>query len=347
MRNLLRSPKKYNFGRMIMDCRQTGNTKGAKQLFDLLKKGKLPFTANVIDCTQLVQTFGNGQKFREAVDVLDFMDKKKIELDRAAFLALLKACSKDGSYLELGKQLHTRINKSDFALDNSIQTSLLNMYFKCNDMEGAQTLFSQLQKQGKPSLFNWTTMIAGFSQNRPKEALRLFDEMKNSRVEPDPVTWTSLVNACSNLGDLTKAKEIHHQIEKKNPFMTDSLQTGIVSMYGKCGSLEDAKMAFSKFQKKNSRLNASVWTALIVALAQNGKSNEAFDLFEQMKREGISPTVYTWTSLIMICNDIDLGRQIHMDIVKSGIVPDTTLYNTLLNMYGKYGKLEEARKTVF
>lgn len=47
------------------------------------------------------------------------------------------------------------------------------------------------------------------------EALGLFSEMRKSYVEPDAITCTSVLAACSQLAALDKGKEIHNLIMEK------------------------------------------------------------------------------------------------------------------------------------
>ena len=45
------------------------------------------------------------------------------------------------------------------------------------------------------------SMISGYGQNgNGKEAIELFNQMENEKIQPDSITFVSLLNACSHSG---------------------------------------------------------------------------------------------------------------------------------------------------
>ncbi len=57
-----------------------------------------------------------------------------------------------------------------------------------------------------------------------------------------------------------------------------------------------------------------------------------------MKQRGLKPDDVTFTCLLTACadvSDLSRGKQVHQDIVNSGIQPTLTLQNSLINMHGR------------
>jgi pentatricopeptide repeat protein len=86
----------------------------------------------------LIRTLVDGRQFKEALQVLDFMDRYNLQPNANIYIFLLKACSniKD---LEFGKRVHTRIQRGGLELTLPLQNSLLNMYIRCKDKSGIST----------------------------------------------------------------------------------------------------------------------------------------------------------------------------------------------------------------
>ncbi|MCO5579650.1 hypothetical protein L7F22_033507 [Adiantum nelumboides] len=94
--------------------------------------------------------------------------------------------------------------------------------------------------------------------------------------------------------------------------------------------------------------DAISWNALIVGYARQGQCKEALGCFNQMRSEGLSPDEVTYACILKVCGsmqEIDLGKQIHDEIVSQGLLnKDTVLGTALVDMYAKCGVLLKAQK---
>ncbi|KAK3002108.1 hypothetical protein RJ639_021717 [Escallonia herrerae] len=85
--------------------------------------------------------------------------------------------------------------------------SLITGYARLGDVESVEFLFGEMPTK---DLILWTTMINCYCQNKKyKEALSVFNEMKNDRTNPDEVTMATVISACAHLGVLDLGKDIH------------------------------------------------------------------------------------------------------------------------------------------
>src|SRR6185503_9030545 len=115
----------------------------------------------------------------------------------------------------------------------------------------------------------------------------------------------------------------------------------LINMYSKCGSLNDAISIFKGMKSKD----IITWNAMISAYGKNGNYNESINLFHQMQKEGIQPDSITYICILSTCADsltLNFGKEIHSQIINSGIEMDITLQTALINMYSKCGSLSDA-----
>ncbi|KAH7433132.1 hypothetical protein KP509_07G055500 [Ceratopteris richardii] len=90
------------------------------------------------------------------------------------------------------------------------------------------------------------------------------------------------------------------------------------------------------------------WTFLITSYAQLGHGQDAFLLFNQMLHEGVLPDEHIFTNVISACGcelDPIQGTQHHARVVGSGFDESIVVGNALVNLYGKCGRLLDARST--
>eukprot|EP01018_Ginkgo_biloba_P021393 Gb_16101 [translate_table: standard] len=173
-------------------------------------------------------------------------------------------------------------------------------------------------------------------QGRLKEALRVFHRMKQSL---DNSTYVSLLRGCTRKKSLSDGKRVLAHINERG-FMPDKLlRNTIVNMYAKCGSLGDARIVFNQMPERD----VFSWTVMIAAYAKQGFAKEASTLFHQMQRAGIQPNQFTFASVLSACADLEAVKDVHEKISRSGFQSDAFVGSALVDMYGKYGSIEDAR----
>lgn len=86
------------------------------------------------------------------------------------------------------------------------------------------------------------------------------------------------------------------------------------------------------------------WTVLIKGYRSAGKFDEALITFEQMQYAGVIPNHVTMVNALAACADfgaLEMGVWIHDFIRRSKWELDVILGTSLINMYGRCGRIEE------
>eukprot|EP01018_Ginkgo_biloba_P026788 Gb_37509 [translate_table: standard] len=170
---------------------------------------------------------------------------------------------------------------------------------------------------------------------------------ENSLRRKDSVSYTTLVNnfatlfqACTNIKEM---KQVHAHMFRSGIVRNIYLETKLVILYSNCGSMDDARLVFDKMCKRNLFL----WNIIIKGYARNGFSAEALELYYRMQEEGLQPNKFTFPYVLKACASllaIEKGKDIHDDIIRSGVESDVFVSAALINMYGKCGIIEIARQ---
>ena len=134
------------------------------------------------------------------------MQEQGLLFDGITFVCLLKAiCNTEA--LETGKRIHAQMLRLNGIETNDviISTAFIDMYSKCGNMSYAQEIFNNMYTKDH---ILWTALLTGYSQQGKSEhVFHLFDTMKTAGVQPNAVTFLSLLNACSHSGLIDKAYE--------------------------------------------------------------------------------------------------------------------------------------------
>jgi pentatricopeptide repeat protein len=159
-----------------------------------------------------------------------------------------------------------------------VQTGLLNLYARCEEVALARTVFDGMAGGGR-NLVAWSAMIGGYSRvGMVNQALGLFREMQAAGVEPDEVTMVSVISACAKAGALDLGRWVHAYIDRKGITVDLELSTALIDMYAKCGFIERAREVFDVMVERDTK----AWSAMIVGLAIHGLAEDALGLFSTM-----------------------------------------------------------------
>uniref|UniRef100_A0A7N0UQE5 Pentatricopeptide repeat-containing protein n=1 Tax=Kalanchoe fedtschenkoi TaxID=63787 RepID=A0A7N0UQE5_KALFE len=162
------------------------------------------------------------------------------------------------------------------------------------------------------------------------------------QIEARPLI--ALLKDCAENGWLEETKAVHGLVTKSQ-FVRDGdyvvLLNHLVQAYSKCSDFEAACEVFGRMVKKN----IFSWTLMIVGSTENGCFLDGFGYFCQMLDRGVLPDAFVCSSVIQSCIGLDsirLGEMVHAHVVVTGFTSHDFVSSSLLNMYAKLGKLEDA-----
>jgi pentatricopeptide repeat protein len=245
----------------------------------------------------------------EALNIYKSMKKAGFPPDQSTLTSVLRACT-GLALLELGRQVHVHILKFD--RDLILNNALLDMYCKCGSMEDANFVFTRMLEK---DVISWSTMIAGLAQNGfSREALKLFQSMKDSGVKPNYITILGVLFACSH-----------------------------------AGLVEDGWYYFQSMKKLfGINPGREHYGCIIDLLGRAGKLDQAIKLIHQMECE---PDAVTWRTLLGACRvhqNVDLAIHAAKQIVKLD-PEDAGTYILLSNVYANsqmWDDVTEVRRTM-
>ncbi|XLR38969.1 hypothetical protein HN51_026128 [Arachis hypogaea] len=253
--------------------------------------------------------------------------------------SIVMACSRSARLLE-GKFVYGYIIRNNIQPDIFINTSLMDLYFKCGKVRSAEAIFKLIPKTNAVS---WNVMISGYmTAGKFFEAYDVFSDMRQAHVEADAITFTSVLAACSQLAALEKGKEVHKLIIERNLEDNVVVMGALLDMYAKCGAVDEA---FGIFRILPERDLVS-WTSMITAYGSHGRAHEALKLFADMLQRNVKPDRVTFLAILSACSHaglVDEGCYYFNEMINVyGIMPRVEHYSCLIDLLGRAGRLNEA-----
>ncbi|XP_054799478.1 pentatricopeptide repeat-containing protein At5g27110 [Prosopis cineraria] len=253
--------------------------------------------------------------------------------------SIIMACSRSAR-LHDGTLIHGYIIRNRIQPDIFINSSLMDLYFKCGRVKSAENVFTTIPKT---SSVPWNVMISGYvTAGMYFEALCIFSQMKEAYVEPDAITFTSVLASCSQLAALEKGKEIHNLIIEKKLKNNEVVMGALLDMYAKCGAVDEAFSVFKCLPEGD----LVSWTSMITACGSHGRVLEALELFAEMKRFNVKPDRVAFLAILSACSHagmVDEGFSLFNQMINVyGIRPRVEHYSCVIDLLGRAGRLHEA-----
>lgn len=276
-----------------------GFVDSAYLIFDNLRQ------RSIVAWNSMICGFSQNGYSVEAIGIFDHMYLNCLEVNEVTFLSVIQACSQIG-YLEKGKWAHHKVIIYGLKKDVYIDTALLDMYAKCGDLRTAQGVFNSMSER---SIVSWSAMIAGYGMHgRINAAISLFNQMLESGIKPNDVTFMNILSAC-----------------------------------GHAGSVEEGRLYFSLMKDFGIEPNTEHFSCIVDLLSRAGDLDGAYEIIKSMP---LLVDASIWGALLNGCRihrRMDIFENIQRDI--SDISTDDTGYYTLLsNIYAEGGNWDEFGK---
>ncbi|XP_064942328.1 pentatricopeptide repeat-containing protein At1g28690, mitochondrial-like [Musa acuminata AAA Group] len=272
-----------------------------------------------------------------------------------------------------GQALHAQIIKFDLQANTNLSIKLLILYLKCGSLVHARNVFDRMPRR---TLSAYNYMIAGyFREGRSEETLDLVRKLSFSSEKPDGFTLSMALKLLAGLASCRFPRQVHTQIVRLGIDSDEVVFAALIDSYVKNGNLGYARSVYDAMSVSNLVCS----TALIVGYMNQrafGKAEEIFqnitekdvvvfnamiegyskeleaatssiEVYKMMQRLNYRPTISTFVSVIGACSllsALDVGQQIHGQMIKMEIFSHVKCGSALLDMYSKCGEVEDARK---
>ncbi|KAI3463902.1 hypothetical protein Pfo_020565 [Paulownia fortunei] len=218
----------------------------------------------------------NGN-FEDACNYFWVMRREGIMPDEASFSTVLSAAAGIAA-LDQGSLIHNQIIKTGFGGNTCVASSLITMYAKCGSLVDARWAFAENEAH---NVISWTAMLSAFQQHGcAYQVIKLFDNMLRAGVEPDYITFVSVLSACGHTGRVDDGFSYFHLMSQRynmNPGLEH--YACMVDLLGRAGRLHDAKRFVETMPIEP---DVSVWGALLGACRKYGNLDLGKEVAERL-----------------------------------------------------------------
>lgn len=195
---------------------------------------------NVVSWSAMIGCYAKNNRPFEALELFHGMMEEVHDNfpNSVTMVSVLQACAAL-SALGQGKVLHAYILRKGLNSIISVVNALVTMYAKCGSLEAACRVFHRMSRK---DIVSWNSMISGYGiHGFGREAIQLFEELTDAGVEPNIITFVSVLGACSHVGLVEEGKSFFESMVRKyNIIPSVEHYACMVDLLGRAGQLDEA-----------------------------------------------------------------------------------------------------------
>ncbi|KAF7145426.1 hypothetical protein RHSIM_Rhsim04G0102600 [Rhododendron simsii] len=353
------APNCATYTTLIDGLCKSGKTEDALRLFDeMTLRGIQP---NRITYTAILSGLCQAKRADEAGRLFNTMISSGCSPDQITYYALLDGFCKLGEF-DKAFTLSRFLKKDGCVLGIKAYSSLIDGLFRARMFKEAHELFQKMSEENiTPDLILYTIMIRGLSDaGRVKDAWNLLRLMTERGVAPDTYCYNTLIKGFCDMGLLAKAKSLKLEISKHDCFPDTFTHTILICGMCKNGLVGEAREIFNEMEKVGCLPSVVTFNALIDGLCKVGELEEAHLLFYKME-VGRNPSLFLrlsqgqnrvldsaslQTMVERLCDSGALLKAYKLlkQLADSGVLPNISTYNILINCFSKAGNINGAFK---
>mmetsp|Transcript_116686 Transcript_116686/g.232635 ORF Transcript_116686/g.232635 Transcript_116686/m.232635 type:complete len:1034 (-) Transcript_116686:63-3164(-) len=180
--------------------------------------------------------------------------------------------------------------------------TLIDACTRSGEMAQVPQLLESMASDGlEPNTVTYSTIIKGYClENRLDKAMELLHDMKqSSRYRPDEITYNTLIDGCARYGHYDRGMAVLAEMQEMGVRPSNFTLSVLAKLATRSRRPERAFELCEDLSKRYGiRLNVQVYNNLVHACTANQDLQRGLKLLEQMQREGVRPDGRTFTLLL-------------------------------------------------
>lgn len=211
------------------DCGEIGF---ARKVFDEMSD------RDVVSWSSMIAAYVGSNTPLESLNVFQEMRVDNVQPNSVTLVSLLSACTKMIN-LCAGESIHSYIIRNHIEMSVELGTALFEMYSKCGQIEKALLVFDLMPEK---NLQSCTIMISALANHgREKDAISLFNRLENMGVQPDSLSFSVILSACSHMGLVYEGKMYFDKMVRLYNIKPTVEHYGcMVDLLGRAGLIQEA-----------------------------------------------------------------------------------------------------------
>lgn len=288
-----------------------------------------------LDLVAKVRGINSTEKF--------FEDMPSSMADHSTYSALLNSYVQN-NLSDKAEALMEKMLKCSFVRNPLPYNHMISLYLSNGQLEKIHEVIRELMKHTTPDVLTYNLWIAACAkQHDVKTAEKVFRMLKEAKLDPDWVTYSSLTNLYMKSGLTEKAastlREMEKMVSRKNRVAYSSLLT----LHTNTGDKDAVRRIWKKMKSIFRKMNDAEYHCMISSLLKLEKLKEAEDLYSEW--ESVSGTNDSRIPNLLLAayinrDQMGMAETFYKRVFQKDMAASYTTYELLTWGYLKQKKVE-------
>lgn len=230
---------------------------------------------NIVTWNAMLSAYVEQRLGERALHLYWVMQKEHVAFDDITLICVLQACCETGS-LEACKQIHFHIASVEYDQNHSVVSTLIHGYGSCGGMVDAESIFFGLLAA---DIVSWSACIAGHAgEGNFSASIGVFEKMQLAGVQPNEVTFSSVLATCSHAGLVMEGLGFFKFIVQETSLVPDLKHyNSMIDLLGRAGNFKGLKNMLGMMPMQG---DLTFWLCLLSVCRIHGNvelAKQAFD----------------------------------------------------------------------
>eukprot|EP00494_Astrolonche_serrata_P033741 UN34010 len=277
----------------------------------------------VLKFHKLINKCKTTRDWRKAIALVDDMKRDNIPRDIMTYVNAIHVCMKCMKVVEAEK-LFNELRASKMKLNACAYSTGLSIIAKGNGTwkDALKLLEEAIVHKQANTVYIQPQLMLYPKERKSFIAMELLEEMKESQITPNLLTYNALINCHAKYGGIGAALQTVDLIKKDNLKPDITSYNSLLSACSKRGSLDRAKIIFEGMKNEGIHPDVITYNTMMTTAIKAEQIDYVDELYTELKETGIKANEILWTTLIggeKIRRNWKGALNYFNDIINSGI----------------------------
>jgi pentatricopeptide repeat protein len=375
-------PNQITYNSLVNACVSRGDTSLAWKYVSLMKLDGIPL--DNFTCSIMMKGLKHSSNRDDVDQTLNLIEHSAVVPDEVLVNTLLEACIRLKDVGRLTSALQAFRSQGTVPSEHAYATvlkaygharALPDVWATWNDMldrkvrpteatfaamveacvangavEDAQRVFAEMKEKipdfATPASTYQTLIRVLVQRKQQDKALEIYEDMRESKVQPNLATFNALIDVCARNGAVEKSGQLFRDMCMLG--VTPDLITYSTVIKGYCvqGDLEQAIQLFTLMRKRGVMPDAVLFNSILDGAARKQMTSLVEQVFTDMESSGVSPGNFTLSILVKMYgrnHDIETAFSYFETLpLRYGFEPNAQVYTALMAACASCGRVAQA-----
>jgi len=338
------------FNTLLDACVSIRDLDRMAEIFQLMRRFEVEVSS--VTFGTLIKAFGQAGQLAHCHEVWKNMLDAKVKPTVVTFGCYIDTCIRNAD-IASAEDVFTSMAAIGVKPNAVIYTSMIRGYAHARKPHKALQLYKEMQRDGiEATTFTFNSILDIMVRQLadPVHLQEVVDDMHKADVPPDVVTYSILIKASCNAGQLQSAISLFRQLRSHGLAFDEVAFNTLLLACSKAEQLAEAEEILGEMRAIGMAPTHVTISILVKMYGKARMLDKAIELSEMVEREhDMKPNLHVYTCLIQACvrnKQIRKSWELFGRMLSTGMLPDAITYGTVIQGCVYHSKFEQAMALV-